>query len=239
VATAISKISDSDWERTCAGYGAWKYATPLPPEGLIWSTGGASIENFLVLGDAWSHLVNHFVPENATVMDIGCGCGRTARFLIDNRWISRYIGFDVIETNVKWCNKFLGAVRQGVAEFYWFDLHSAEYNPSGALKPHELRFPAAGRSVDVAFAASLFTHLLEPAAKHYLAEIGRVLSVRGTAIMSIHSNPLPGSRFSGNETRIDIESAYFVELAATAGLYERERIDDFGGQQVFIMGTTA
>ena len=236
MATAISKIDSSDWERTCAGYGVWKYATPLPPEGLIWSTGGASIENFVVLGDAWSHLVNHFVPENATVLDIGCGCGRTARLLIDNRWIRRYIGFDVIEANVKWCNKFLRPVRENVAEFHWFDLHSAEYNPSGSLRSQELRFPAADRGVDVAFAASLFTHLLEPDAKHYLEEIGRVLSSRGLAIVSIHSNPVAGSTFSGNETRIDIDAEYFVELARGAGLEERERIGDFGGQQVFIMG---
>jgi SAM-dependent methyltransferase len=235
LATAISRIDNSDWERTCSGYGVWKYAPPLPPEGLIWSTGGASIENFVVLGDAWSHLVNHFTPENATVLDIGCGCGRTARSLIDNRWVRRYIGFDVIETNVKWCNKFLAPMREGVAEFHWFDLHSAEYNPNGALKSHELRFPAEDRSVDMAFACSLFTHLLEPDAKHYLDEIGRVLSPRGVAILSIHGTPIPGSRFSGNETRIDIEPEYFVELAKAAGLQERERIDDFGGQQVFVM----
>ncbi len=200
----------------------------------MWSTGGASIENFLVLADAWARLVNHFTPENATVLDIGCGCGRTARCLINNRWIRKYIGFDVVETSIKWCQKFLEPPWQGAAKFYWFDLYSAEYNPTAAMKAEELRFPADDRCVDVVFAASLFTHLLEPDARHYLKEIGRVLSKRGTAILSIHNNPAPGARFGGNETRIDIDSDYFAELASAAGLRESERIDDFGGQQIFI-----
>lgn len=231
---AISRIQNSDWERTSAGYGVWKYAIPLPPEGLMWSTGGAFIENFLVLGDAWARIVSHFAPENATVLDIGCGCGRTARYLINNRWISKYIGFDVVETSIKWCQKFLAPPWNGVAEFYWFDLYSAEYNPTAALKAEDLQFPVKDGSVDVIFAASLFTHLLEPDAQHYLQEIGRVLAARGTAILSIHNNPARGIKFGGNETRIDIESDYFAELATAAGLCEGERIDDFGGQEVFI-----
>jgi SAM-dependent methyltransferase len=232
---SISKIESSDGELTNARYGVWKYALPLPPDGLLWSTGAASVENFLVLGDAWSHLVDHFIPEHATILDIGCGCGRTARALIKHRWIDKYIGFDVVKTSIKWCNNFLAPVSNGLAEFHWFDLYSAEYNPLGAIRAEQLSFPAGDRSVDVVFACSLFTHLLEPDAIHYLQEIGRVLSGRGTAILSIHNNPLPGTRFSGNEARADISSEYFAELARSAGLGERERIDDFGGQQVFIL----
>lgn len=202
----------------------------------MWSTGGASIENFVVLGDAWAQVVTRYVPENATVLDIGCGCGRTARVLINNRWITRYIGFDVIPENVAWCNNFIAPNWHGSASFHCYDLYSAEYNPAGKIRAEDLRFPAPDDGVDVVFASSLFTHLLEPDAIHYLREIGRVLTSRGKAILSIHNTPAAGTRFSGTEIRIDIEPAYFAELAAASGLGEIERIDDLGGQQVFIFG---
>lgn len=200
----------------------------------MWSTGGSSTENFLVVSDAWARLISHFTPQDATVLDVGCGCGRAARTLINNNWIRRYIGFDVIEQNIKWCEKFVAPFWQGAAEFHWYDLYSAEYNPAGVMRAQDLRFPAGDRSIDVAFAASLFTHLLEPDARHYLKEVGRVLSPRGTAILSIHNEPTLGQKFTGTEARMDIESDYFAEIGADAGLAEEERIPDFAGQQVFI-----
>jgi SAM-dependent methyltransferase len=202
----------------------------------MWSTGGASIENFIVVGEAWGRVVTRYTPENATVLDIGCGCGRTARVLINNRWITRYVGFDVIPENAAWCNNFIAPNWHGAASFHYFDLYSAEYNPEGKLRSQDFTFPCEDGSVDVAFAASVFTHLLEPDALHYLSEISRVLSDRGKAILSIHNTPAPGTSFSGNEIRIDIDPKYFAELAGACELGEIERIDDLAGQQVFIFG---
>ena len=79
---------------------------PLPPESLMVSV-GSSIENFLAVGRIWGQLVNSFMPENSTILDIGCGCGRVARFLIDNPRIEKYIGFDVIRENIGWCRQYL------------------------------------------------------------------------------------------------------------------------------------
>jgi SAM-dependent methyltransferase len=199
----------------------------------MWSTGGATVENFIVVADAWAQLVTRFAPENASVLDIGCGCGRIARVLVNNRWITKYIGFDVVPESIKWCNNFI-APGWPTAEFHCFDLYSAEYNPSGSIQAGNLRFPAEDKSVDVIFAASLFTHLLEPDVLHYFHEIRRVISNRGRAILSIHNSPSPGTRFSGTEIRVDIASDYFVELGLEAGLKEQERIDNVCGQQTFI-----
>jgi len=232
--TAISKILPADSRQTNSKYPAWDHVIPLPTDSLMWSTGGATIENFIVLGDAWAQVVTRYTPESATVLDIGCGCGRTARVLVNNRWITRYIGFDVVPESIAWCNNFIKPAWHGSAEFHCFDLYSSEYNAKGSIQARDLRFPAADRSVDVIFAASLFTHLLEPDALHYMQEVGRVLSDRGRAILSIHNDPALGTRFSGTETRIDIASDYFAELGRNAGLREAERINDLGGQQVFI-----
>jgi SAM-dependent methyltransferase len=237
--TALSKLNPVDSSQTNGRYQVWKHVIPLPPDSLIWTTGGASIENFLVMGDAWCQLIAHFLMEKALVLDIGCGCGRVPRMLVGNTSIEKYIGFDVIKESVDWCNTFIKPAWKAPAEFHWFDLYSAEYNPVGKLKAENLHFPAADRSVDVVFASSLFTHLLEPDATNYLREVGRVLTKRGRALLSIHNQPALGTRFSGNELRIDIAPDYFVELAAKAGLSEIERIEDFGGQQVSIFALTS
>jgi SAM-dependent methyltransferase len=235
MSTALQKLRPTDSEETNAYYSRWKYVIPLPPDGLMWSTGGATREVFVVLGDAWAQFVTHFTPPDATLLDIGCGCGRTARVLINNRWVTRYVGFDVVPDSIKWCNNFIKPTEHCAVEFHWADLHSNEYNPQGAIKASEFRFPVETKTVDVVFASSLFTHLLEPDCIHYINEVGRVLTSRGVAILSIHNVPAEGTRFSGTELRIDIESEYFKELAAQAGLEEVERVDDFGGQQVFIL----
>lgn len=232
--TSISKISESDSQTTNAKYSVWKYTIPLPPDGLMWSVGGATIENFIVVGDAWAQVISRFTQKDTTLLDIGCGCGRTARVLVNNRWIRRYIGFDVIKTNVEWCQRYISPAWNGVAEFHWLDVYSGEYNPNGTMQARDVRFPCKDRQADVIFAASVFTHLLEPDASHYLKEVGRCLSRRGRAILSIHNHVPPGVRFFGTEARIDMTPDYFRELAGEAGLKEVDRVDDLGGQQAFI-----
>lgn len=232
---AIDRIQPGDQDSVNPRYPIWTHVVPLPPDSLMWSVGGASIEMFLVLGDAWAQVVSRYTSADCCVLDIGCGCGRTARVLLNNRHISKYIGFDVIRENVQWCRRFIQPAWHGTAEFHHFDLYSREYNPHGATPAATLRFPVPDGSVNVCFASSVFTHLLEPDAIHYLSEISRTLSLQGVAILSIHNNVPPGERFFGTETRIDIATAYFIALADKAGLVERERIDDLGGQQLLIL----
>lgn len=230
---ASSKIEAEDWKKINSRYPAWNHAIPFPPDSLLWSVGAQTIENFLVVGDAWAQLVSHYLPPAASVLEIGCGCGRVCR-LLNGQHVVRYIGFDVLEANIKWCQRFIQPPWGGRSEFYWFDVRSDEYNPSGSIAALDVHFPIEKRSADIVLAASVFTHLLEPAAAHYLVETARVLSPHGRALLSIHKNPAPGTQFSGTETRIDIASDYFVELAAGAGMKQLERIEDFCGQEVHV-----
>lgn len=232
---SISGIRPTDGADIYPLYTHWKGIVPFPPGPLLWSVGGATLEEFLVVGDAWGQLICRFCPEAATVLEIGCGCGRATRVLLNNPWITRYIGFDIIPANIEWCNNFLApAWRNGTAEFLHYDLYSGEYNPNGAIKTTDFRFPCQDGQADVIIAGSIFTHLLEPDAVHYLRESARVLSTRGHALFSIHTAVSPGENFKGNETRIDMKMEYFLELAAAAGLQEASRLDDLAGQQVVI-----
>lgn len=180
----------------------------------MWSVGARGVDSFLVAADIWGQILGPYLEPGCTVLDIGCGCGRLARQLVPNACVSSYIGMDVVSTNVEWCENFIQRLWPEKARFFNYDLYSAEYNPSGALQSANLTFPCAAGSVDLAIAASVFTHLLEPDARHYLRETARVLKTGGRAFLSIHSSPAEGARFSGSESRIDIDPDYFLELAA-------------------------
>src|SRR5688572_25449843 len=61
---------------------------PLQPGGLAvpsfalrTSAGTGDLAMFLGIGDAWAQLVSRDLPPDPVVLDLGCGCGKLARFL--------------------------------------------------------------------------------------------------------------------------------------------------------------
>jgi SAM-dependent methyltransferase len=231
---AISRISPDTSVRTHERYHTWEGIMPLPPDALLWSVGGSSLEVFLVVADAWDQAIAWYLQPDSTVLEIGCGCGRNARGLLRHPYVSRYVGFDVIAQNVAWCNQFLTPLARAQTSFLHYDVFSAEYNPGARMHGPEVVFPSEDGRTDLVIGNSVFTHLLEQDARHYLHETGRVLSRRGHALLSIHTNVPEGRRLAGTETRIDIEPEYFVELAAAANLTCRRTISEFCGQSLFV-----
>jgi SAM-dependent methyltransferase len=231
--SSTSLISSSDGLRTNERYPTWDKIMPLPPESLLWSVGGSSLELFLLVADAWMQAMAPYIQPSTRVLDIGCGCGRSARGLLANSNVSKYTGFDVIPENIDWCRRFIEPLSGGRARFLHFDLYSAEYRPQGSMRASDLVFPCGDGCVDLVIASSLFTHLLETDARRYLKEIGRVLSARGHALLSIHIEVPAGVNFSGTETRIDVAPAYFEKMASEAGLkFEQE--SDLCGQTLLV-----
>jgi SAM-dependent methyltransferase len=206
---------------------------PIPNAVLREASSVAQLDAFFAIGEAWAHAVTHFLPENPLVLDIGCGCGKLARFLYLNPGL-RYIGVDLFLPGIVWCRKAFATVAGNRFRFEHFDGYSSVYNPAGKLKPSEYQLPSNGDSVDTVVCASLFTHLLQPDCVHYLGEIYRVLKPGGTAIISIHTEPGAGRKFSGDEARIDVDPSYFIEVANGAGLRLRQDVGVVYGQQVLV-----
>lgn len=215
-------------------YPQWKYVAPLPSADLFGTVGAKDIENFLVVGDAWGQVCTKFLTPGSTVLDIGCGCGRLARFLIHVPEL-RYVGFDIFEPSITWCTDHLTPLSDGRFQFYLFDGVSSHYNPTGAIEPSRFRFPVYDGTMDLVVGASLFTHLQESDAAHYLSETVRVLKDRGKALFSIHDEPEPGTLFSGDEARIDIAPEYFLRMAGSVGLRCHEDIGELCGQRTFVL----
>ncbi len=214
------------------------YAVPIPNELLREASSVGSLDVFYAIGEAWAHMVGHFLQPNPAVLDIGCGCGKLARFLYLNPSV-RYVGVDIFQPAIEWCRRAFAPLAGERFRFEHFDGHSAVYNPAGTIKSSEYRLPCADGSIDTTVCASLFTHLLLPDLKHYLDEITRVSSPQGQAIISLHTEPAEGERISGDESRIDADPLYFAELAGEAGLTLRREIGLVYGQRVFLFGRAA
>ena len=202
-------------------YPAFWQVPPLPSATLMGTLGATDIENFYVVAEAWAHVVSRLAPRNASVLDVGCGCGRTARLLMLREDLT-YTGFDVFRPSVDWAERHITPLTTGRFRFVHLDAASGHYNPHGRDNPASVRFPAADASIDLAFAASLFTHLREAHARHYLEESCRVLKRGGRLLASIHDEVPAGEHYAGDEARIDVSQEYFVGMAHAAGLaFER------------------
>ena len=139
--------------------------------------------DFVETGDEF---LSHFVelgglqPSHA-VLDVGCGIGRMARPLagfLDGD--GSYDGFDVNREGIGWCRRRYA--KQRGFHFQVADLYNRRYNPAGLHAATEYRFPYDDDRFDFAIATSVFTHLLETEADHYLAELARVLKPGGRAV---------------------------------------------------------
>lgn len=115
------------------------------------------------------------------ILDVGCGFGRLAVALMSYIENGEYVGVDLDPRGIRWCRTHISPSHPN----FWFahaDVANSHYNPRGRVLPTEFRFPCATASVDVAFAGSLFTHLLPPAADHYVWELARVLKPGGRVV---------------------------------------------------------
>src|SRR5262249_50820310 len=153
------------------------------------------------------------LTKPSRVLDIGCGCGKTARMFVYHPYIKEYVGFDVIRENVDWCIQSIAPLAEGRFKFHCLDVYSEAYNPTGRLGGTDVVFPADDGVIDFAFAASVFTHLVEEDARRYLREVRRSLAPNGVFLCSIHTSAAPGRVYSGNECRIDVDLDYFVKMA--------------------------
>lgn len=113
------------------------------------------------------------------VLDVGCGTGRIAIPL--TQYLSRegrYEGFDPVARAIRHCDARITPSYPNF-RFQVADLYNETYNPAGRIKDSEYRFPYPDASFDLAFAVSVFTHLLPEGAERYVAESARVLKPGG------------------------------------------------------------
>lgn len=110
----------------------------------------------------------HGLDAPRDVLDWGCGSGRIARWWAPEVIAAggRFTGADLNPKLVAWCAA----------------------NLPGRYLTNRLRppFEVPSASMDLVYALSVLTHLTEPVAKAWLAEIARVLKPGGLALLTFH-----------------------------------------------------
>ncbi len=162
---------------------------PLPPLAFQELVCGPSYA--YLFEDVGRGMVNHLEYEGLLAgavdfLDVGCGCGRVARYLME-RPLRSYVGFDRHPGMVDWCRTEI-ARRDPRFRFDLFDLKSAYDDwdaQRGTLDVVGFTFPYADASFDTALLASVFTHMPTDETRHYLAELHRVLRPGGRMLLSI------------------------------------------------------
>ena len=142
----------------------------LPPSSLRGYVGAAA--SFEDVGAEFAGYLRDLagLAAHETLLDYGCGVGRMALPL--TLWLrGSYLGMDVDPRCIDWCRHHITPTHPNF-RFIRLDIRNARYNPRGRVEPLDVRLPL--ETVDVAVAASVFTHLRRADTVHLLGELGRV-----------------------------------------------------------------
>ncbi len=158
----------------------------VPPFSLMGGEGITVLEEWFRWAEEWSMLLRFYgrITAESRVLEIGCGLGRVAfplRYVLSRK--GGYTGFDIVRSKIEFLQRNFQPAHPNF-RFHWSDVHNTYYNPEGHLRAADYRFPATDESVDIVFAASVFTHMLAENAAHYFRETARVLRPGGRCVFS-------------------------------------------------------
>jgi SAM-dependent methyltransferase len=157
----------------------------IPPDDLMRIVGSDSAESYLSTGRRFLPLFRRYggLQPSHRVLDVGCGCGRIARPLIDYLKSGSYDGFDIVPELVAWCRENI-TPRHPNFRFIQADVSNAFYYKAGATRATQFRFPYDDGTFDFTILASVFTHMLMGDFTRYTDEVARTLKPGGTALMT-------------------------------------------------------
>jgi SAM-dependent methyltransferase len=183
-------------------------AEMIPPARLRDRVHGVpDVERFLSAGRRSQQRIERVLLEAgrplasfSSVLDFGCGCGRTLRWLEPYRETCRLHGTDVDREAIAWCAA---------------QIPFARFQVNQALPPLDY----ADDGFDLIYAVSVLTHLDEPAQLRWLAELRRVAQPGGIVLLSIHGDGAHDALDDAQRARLDARGFVFVRTDRWKGIH--------------------
>lgn len=149
----------------------------IPPASLRFRVASTpELDDFLKVGEQCLNdieaalcKVGTSLEELPTILDFGCGCGRTLLWLAQRAKTAQLFGTDVDSTAIAWCEQ---------------NLDLARFNVNAHLPP--INYDSD--TFDLLYGISVFTHLNEDYQFQWLKELQRILKSGGVAIFSVHGD---------------------------------------------------
>jgi SAM-dependent methyltransferase len=171
-----------------AGFGQWlgvhgvledprvaPFFPPLPPESLRATVCGgrdpashlySGAEDFRMLNELFEIFTQRPIASVRSVLDFGCGCGRTLRWFQTALPAVEVHGVDVRAAAIDWCTANLRGT----------------YAANGTLPP----LPIADGSIELTYALSVFSDLSFEQNLAWMRELARVTAPDGLILVSTH-----------------------------------------------------
>jgi len=162
------------------------------------------------------------------IVDIGCGQGRLPIGLIRCVGSMQYLGLDVSEPSIRWCQTHLGGPHPSYV-FRHVDIVNARYNPQGHALTTGFRLPVETAAARLVYLWGLVTNMEPAHLPAYLREIARMLRPAGQVFLTanveanvpeVSINPENYTPFAchGPLHIVRYEREYFVDQFARVGL---------------------
>ncbi len=184
--------------------------------------------DFEAAGVFWrDQLVNvHGLSPSGDVLDIGCGIGRNAVALTSHLQSGTYEGFDIVPQFIRWCQRHI-TPRHPNFRFQLAGVRNRHYNRQGGRPANRYEFPYPPQSFDMAFAASVFTHMEPDGIRQYLAESRRVLRPGGRLICTFFVlDPVVRDLLERRQGAFSLDHS-FVDSEGTPYLGASQRVPEY------------
>ncbi len=148
---------------------------PVPPAMLRFRVGEtASVDSFFAVGNNIARIIQAALESTGktmekfnSILDFGCGCGRTLTWLAKSIPGKTFYGTDVDESSIRWCQ---------------IHLPFATFSTNVLLPPTTYQ----EATFDLVYAVSILTHLNEEYQLRWLAELYRIIKPGGLLLLSVH-----------------------------------------------------
>jgi len=159
-----------------------RYSIRVRSNGINKQFGG---RNFYRIGNQLSEYLKTYasLSKDSKVLEIGCGCGRTAFALARVLDDGNFTGIDIEKQSLESC-KHVPLLSHKRFRFDYLDVQNNTYNPTGASRADEYKFPYKGGEFDIIYLISVFTHMLTNDVNNYITEISRMLRPGGICMVS-------------------------------------------------------